>query len=69
MLEICKECEVYQDRIHIAEAINALYGGYGHWDFQTCYKSCERKFALKREYERVLQKKYYGRRKAMLENT
>ena len=60
----CKDCEIYQDRLAIANTMNRFFGRGGHWDYATCYKACEKKLQKKSEYDRVKALEYYhnGRR-------
>ena len=60
--DYCKDCEVFIDRVRIAEALNELYGTDGYWDYQTCYRACQKKFDAKNEYDRV-KARIYARRK------
>ena len=36
----CKGCEIYQERIEIADKMNLLFNSQGHWDYPTCYANC-----------------------------
>jgi hypothetical protein len=59
--EFCKECQTYQDRVKMAEALNEIFGTEGNWDFETCWQSCPEKHRLynKRQAD------YYWRNKEM----
>ncbi len=60
---LCKDCDIYTTRLWVAEALNEIYGTFGSWDFTECYKSCEHKFKLRRDYDRVKLRNYYWRKK------
>jgi hypothetical protein len=40
MLKACEGCDIYKDRVNIAEMMEELFGDSVKWDYNTCKFGC-----------------------------